>query len=525
MKQGQGVDGGGGPPPGVPDSRPAAVPHPPLPCHPHMPPPGNRAQTNPRLHDTIIERLMDTFPAVRASRVCSCALWIISEYCTRSAEEIAAAVEMIKGCLGPLPLFRDAAEDEEAEAEAPSSLPIPIQMAAARPAVLADGSYATQTALPGSEAGGVAAAAAAAANVPNLRCVCVVWVWGCRRQGCRVAQVPAHLSPPPTPHQPLACSALLLGGDFFLGAVVAATLTKLVLRLRALHALPPASLNRLTADVMALIAAMLRLGESGACVAAGVHPLDADSRDRMATCLRTLTSGDAGLEAVWLQECRDSFATLITDKQQREAAEAKQEVGGAAVEMGAVHQGGGRGAGLTSLPPPRWPLTRHPLPARRPAPQKSKAVAQPDELIDFHHLKMRKGMSKVEVEDRWARPGHQQQQRPACSAGLKMGSLPLSCLPPSASSCPTCAAAGPRLMHPSCACLPVHPPLAPQRGLRPGARHRAGRRRSRRLQPPQQDCAADGVQRPHLRRGVRHGYAALLLGLRGLLSAGQRRRV
>ena len=40
-------------------------------------------QTNPKLHDTIIERLMDTFPAVRASRVASCALWIISEYCTR----------------------------------------------------------------------------------------------------------------------------------------------------------------------------------------------------------------------------------------------------------------------------------------------------------------------------------------------------------------------------------------------------------------------------------------------------------
>jgi coatomer subunit beta len=31
--------------------------------------------------------------------------------------------------------------------------------------------------------------------------------------------------------------------------------------------------------------------------------------------------------------------------------------------------------------------------------QKAKAVAQPDELIDFHHLKMRKGLSKVEVED------------------------------------------------------------------------------------------------------------------------------
>ena len=54
-----------------------------------MPPP----QTNPKLHDTIIERLMDTFPSIRASRVAACALWIISEYC-ETKEEIAGALEV-----------------------------------------------------------------------------------------------------------------------------------------------------------------------------------------------------------------------------------------------------------------------------------------------------------------------------------------------------------------------------------------------------------------------------------------------
>ena len=67
-----------------PPLRPAVT----LPRWPPPPPPLLTAalaplQTNPKLHDTIIERLMDTFPAVRASRVASCALWIISEYCTR----------------------------------------------------------------------------------------------------------------------------------------------------------------------------------------------------------------------------------------------------------------------------------------------------------------------------------------------------------------------------------------------------------------------------------------------------------
>lgn len=369
-----------------------AFPHTPSVRPPHLPP--LTPQTNPKLHDAVVERLMDSFPAIRASRVCSCALWIISEYCTRSAEEIAGAVEMIKGCLGPLPLFREREEGEEGEEEAPTSLPIPIQMAAARPAVLADGSYATQTALPGGEAAlaGSGAAAAAAASAPNLR-------------------------------------ALLLGGDFFLGAVIAATLTKLVLRLRALRGLPPSSLNRLAADVMACIAAMMRLGESGSAAAAGVQPLDADSRDRMAACLRTLAGADEGLERVWLEECRASFATLIADKQQREAAEAKQEVR-LAWGLGArVGSGGGQltgevtfGGGQTHLLPATAGTVQlvciasaataavapvsallAPRPTTPPlfsCEQKSKAVAQPDELIDFHHLKMRKGLSKVEIEDR-----------------------------------------------------------------------------------------------------------------------------
>lgn len=31
--------------------------------------------------------------------------------------------------------------------------------------------------------------------------------------------------------------------------------------------------------------------------------------------------------------------------------------------------------------------------------QEAKAQAQPDELIDFHHLKARRGMSQLEIED------------------------------------------------------------------------------------------------------------------------------
>ena len=40
----------------------------------------------------VLERLLDTFGQIRSSRVCSCALWILSEYCT-SAADIQAALQ------------------------------------------------------------------------------------------------------------------------------------------------------------------------------------------------------------------------------------------------------------------------------------------------------------------------------------------------------------------------------------------------------------------------------------------------
>jgi hypothetical protein len=398
---------------------------------------------------------MDTFPAVRASRVCSCALWIISEYCCRSAEEIAAAVEMIKSCLGPLPLFKERGEEEGEEAEAPS-LPIPIQVAAARPAVLADGSYATQTALPG-EAAPLPGTAANATNVPNLRCA-----WGVRagtqagRQGDRPQPSPSHCLSrrwrAPLPRR----RALLLGGDYFLGAVAAASLAKLVLRMRALRALPPASLNRMAADVMACITAMLRLGESGAAAAAGVHPLDADSRDRMAACLRTLAAGaDDGLARVWLDDCRASFTQLIADKQQREAAEAKQEVRRPAPGS----RGDGLGGGAVDAS------------GRGPAPVRSMACGRETSVPDEPQSPPPPPALQAEGAQRGAAGRADRLPPPEDAQGAEQG-----------------GAGG-------------------QRGLRPGPRHGAGRRGGRRLQPPQQDCAAHRLQRPHLRGGIRHGWA------------------
>lgn len=279
-------------------------------------------ETNPKLHDTIVERLMDAFPAIRASRVAACALWIISENCV-TTEEIIAALDAIKQSLGPLPFFKesDGMEDGDGvdgEEEGDGDASVVGSIAAiqkSRPVVLADGSYATQTAIPGESA--VAVPLTAHHNVPNLR-------------------------------------SMLLTGDFFLGAVLAASFAKMVLRLRALNDMPRSQLNKRSAELMLIIAGILRLGESSAAVA---HPLDDDAKDRMAVCIKTMAAPDSEEAVVWLARCKASFEAYIADKQKRDAAEAKKE---AALK-----------------------------------------VAQPDEAIDFRHLKSKRGggMARDDVED------------------------------------------------------------------------------------------------------------------------------
>lgn len=241
------------------------------------------AETNPKLHDSIIERLMDTFPAITASRVCTCALWIISEYCGTQGE-VTDAIEMIKTCIGPLPLLKESADGDAAEEAEPEIASVPAPIAKSRPAVLADGSYATQTALPG-EAPASVSAVALGSNAPNLR-------------------------------------TLLVGGDYFLGAVLSATLTKLLLRLRVLGTMSPVELNRLSAELMLTAASILRLGESDAAV----QRIDQDSKDRITFCIRTMASTDVSAAQIWLDKSRDAFKELIADKQRRDAAEAKKEV-------------------------------------------------------------------------------------------------------------------------------------------------------------------------------------------------------
>ncbi|KFM28431.1 Coatomer subunit beta-1 [Auxenochlorella protothecoides] len=210
------------------------------------------AETNPELRPAALDRAIEGFPAVRAPRVAGAVLWILAEYCT-SREDIHRVIQLVKECVGRLPLVpgegeeaADGGGEEGRDAPAsPAAASVAGPIARSRPAVLADGSYATQTALPGSPHGGALAGGhAAAPGVPHLR-------------------------------------AALLAGDGFLAGILAASLTKLVLRLRTTRALPAPALNALTAELMLLVASALRACEAAAAAdgGAGEGP-DADALER-----------------------------------------------------------------------------------------------------------------------------------------------------------------------------------------------------------------------------------------------------
>ncbi|XP_077222876.1 coatomer subunit beta-1-like [Tasmannia lanceolata] len=269
-------------------------------------------ETNPKLRVSVITRLLDTFYQIRSARVCSCALWIIGEYCL-SLSEVESGISTLKQCLGDLPFYVVSEEGDTTDSSKRTQQVSSITVSSRRPAILADGTYATQS-----------AASETAIAAPTLV------------QGSLVS--PGNLR------------AMVLTGDFFLSAVVACTLTKLVLRLEEVQP-SKAEVNKASAGALLIMVSMLQLGQSSVLP----HPIDNDSYDRIVLCIRLLCNTGDEPRKIWLQLCRQSFVKMLADKQFRETEEIKAKA--------------------------------------------QISHAQPDDLIDFYHLKSRKGMSQLELED------------------------------------------------------------------------------------------------------------------------------
>eukprot|EP00824_Muranothrix_gubernata_P017338 TRINITY_DN35578_c0_g1_i1.p1 TRINITY_DN35578_c0_g1~~TRINITY_DN35578_c0_g1_i1.p1 ORF type:complete len:969 (-),score=237.04 TRINITY_DN35578_c0_g1_i1:11-2890(-) len=237
-------------------------------------------QSHPSFHEAIMRRLLDCFFQIKASRVFRVAMWIIGEN-SATAEDIEFAFSTIKQSIGDLPLLAGDAPPSKDEAAATNA--VTDMRPAARPAVLADGTYATQSA----EAPTLLTTASnSITNTVSIR-------------------------------------SLLISGDFFLGAVLATTLTKLALKSREQQNMDSRTLNQFTTEVLSILCEIFRLGKSNV----PPQPMDGDSADRISLCIHALIDPSLATQDLWINACKTTYQRVLEEKRQAQKAEADERNG------------------------------------------------------------------------------------------------------------------------------------------------------------------------------------------------------
>ncbi|OAA65513.1 coatamer subunit protein [Niveomyces insectorum RCEF 264] len=259
----------------------------------------------PKLRQTIVRKLVETLSEVRAGKVYRGILWIVGEY-SLNEDDIREAWKRIRASLGEIPILAseqrllDHANDEDdnnnkdATAEAVNGNHKPAAAPTGSRRVLADGTYATETAL-------TSQSSAAAA----------------RLEAVKAAQKP-----------PL--RQLILDGDYYLATVLSATLTKLVMRHSEISS-DAARTNALRAEAMLIMISIVRVGQSQFVKA----PIDEDSVDRIMTSVRSLAefSEHRELETVFLDDTRKAFRAMVATEEKKRAAKAADEKAKTAVQV------------------------------------------------------------------------------------------------------------------------------------------------------------------------------------------------
>ncbi|KAK8063579.1 adaptor protein [Apiospora saccharicola] len=256
----------------------------------------------PKLRPSIVERLVATLSEVRAGKVYRGIIWIIGEY-SLEEKDIRDAWRGIRASLGEIPILAseqrllDQGDDEKDKDEQVNGHSKPAAPSGSRK-VLADGTYATETALTSSAAVAAKLEAVKAAQKPPLR-------------------------------------QLILDGDYYLATVLSATLTKLVMRHAEISA-DHARTNALKAEAMLIMISIIRVGQSHFVKA----PIDEDSVDRVMSCVRSLAefSQKKELGSVFLDDTRKAFRAMVQVEEKKRAAKEAFEKAKTAIQVDDVVQ-------------------------------------------------------------------------------------------------------------------------------------------------------------------------------------------
>ncbi|KII93074.1 hypothetical protein PLICRDRAFT_35248 [Plicaturopsis crispa FD-325 SS-3] len=224
----------------------------------------------PPLRPAICEKLVQTLGEIKSGKVFRGVLWILGEY-VENVSDIQSAFQEVRKVLGEIPilaseqrLLDDAGGDGEDEPKDEKKAE-----SGGKPKVLADGTYATETAYTSTTTARLEAVKAAAK--PPLR-------------------------------------TLILGGDFFTGSVLASTITKLVMRFADLSS-DVSTANALRAEAMLIMTSVIRVGQSKFVTV----PIDEDSNERILNCIQTLSELQTSREVhdIFLKDTKTAYSNML----------------------------------------------------------------------------------------------------------------------------------------------------------------------------------------------------------------------
>ena len=238
----------------------------------------------PKMRGAIVERLVATLSEVRAGKVYRGSLWIVGEY-SLEENDIREAWKRIRASLGEIPIVASEARLLEEQPDGEPQLndqvnghPKPTAPTGSRK-VLADGTYATESALTSQSSAKAKLDAVKAAQKPPLR-------------------------------------QLILDGDYYLATVLSSTLTKLVMRHSEISN-DSARTNALRAEAMLIMISIIRAGQSQFVKL----PIDEDSVDRIMSCVRSLAefAQKKDLETAFLDDTRKAFRDMVQVEEKKRA--------------------------------------------------------------------------------------------------------------------------------------------------------------------------------------------------------------
>ncbi|ROT36733.1 Coatomer, beta subunit [Sodiomyces alkalinus F11] len=257
----------------------------------------------PQLRKPMVQRLVATLGEVRAGKVYRGIMWIIGEY-SLDEDDVREAWKRIRASLGEIPilaseqrLLDSADEGDEDKEQLNGHHPKPAAPSGSRK-VLADGTYATETALTSESSAAAKLEAVKSAQKPPLR-------------------------------------QLILDGDYYLATVLAAALVKLVMRHSDMST-DEARTNALRGEAMLIMISIVRVGQSQFVKA----PIDEDSVDRIMSCVRSLAefTQHKQLETVFLDDTRKAFRAMVQAEEKKRAAKEAVEKAKTAIQVDDVVQ-------------------------------------------------------------------------------------------------------------------------------------------------------------------------------------------